>query len=57
MFLGSQQENSVQAFCESLLRPLNVLHSSPWPQQLEFEALSIKSPQLVPETPGTKLQR
>ena len=52
IFAGSQQEleSFVNAFYQSPPQPSSIVHSSP--QQLAFEALSIKSPQLVLEWCG-----
>ena len=35
----------------------NVFSSPPRPQPLHFESLSLKTPQIVPPTPGTALQK
>ena len=58
IFEGSQQEleQAARSIYQSPPKPSNVILGDPRTQVLELDNLSLRTPQHVPETPGTILQ-
>ena len=58
-FEGSQQEleQAAQSIYQSPPKPSNVMLGDPRARVLRLDNLSLRTPQHVPETPGTMLQR
>ena len=59
IFEGSQQEleQAAQSIYQSSPKPSNVILGDPTARVLGLDNLSLRTPQHVPETPGTMLQR
>ena len=59
IFEGSQQEleQAAQSIYQSPPKPSNVILGDPRARVLGLDNLSLRTPQHVPETPGTMLQR
>ena len=59
IFEGSQQEleQAARSIYQSSTKPSNVVLGDPRAQVLGLDNLSLRTPQHVPETPGTVLQR